>query len=292
MRSMTGYGRGESVIDGAILTVEVTSVNKKQLEINIYLPRELEIFEPLAREMLSKKISRGKLNVRALIEWNEGIPLYGRVNKLVAKAYTEEFKQLIKELGLFDELKIDTLVKMPGVISSCPNNKEVKKLKQGFICALNAALDEMISMRVREGKQLVKDISTRLKQIIKATDIISKRAPMVLDRYKKQLLERIRNAGVSDFSLNDSRLAQEIVLFSDRSDITEELIRLKSHFSQMQSSLASDLPVGRQLEFILQEINREVNTIGSKASDSLISKQVIFIKTELEKIREQVQNIE
>jgi uncharacterized protein (TIGR00255 family) len=215
------------------------------------------------------------------------------LNEDLAKAYVKEFKRLAKELKLTNsEVTLDLLLRAPGVMQAGEDDTEAEDYWPDLQKALQQALAEMLKMREREGKSLEKDLVSRMKEMKQAVQRIAKRAPEVQVRYREQLQQRIKSAGLDMPQVEDERLIKEVVYFADRSDITEELTRLQSHFGQFDASLKSKEPVGRTLDFLSQEMNREVNTIGSKANDAEIAREVVTIKAELERFREQVQNIE
>jgi len=293
MKSMTGYGWGECSQSGFKLTVELSSVNRKQGEISISLPRELEVLEAQIRDEVNRRVARGRLTARVTLhagEGNEGARVV--VNKGLALAYARELRKLAKELHLADNLSVDLLVRVPGVLE---NNAEVGDAET-FWPAVNKALQQalamLLKMRAREGAHLKRDLCARVATMRKAVARVSKEAPLVQKRYREQLIERIKNAGLEELQIDEERLLKEVVFFADRSDISEELTRLQSHFQQFDDCLKSAEPVGRTLDFLAQEMNREINTIGSKANDSRISHEVVVLKTELEKFREQAQNVE
>jgi len=293
MKSMTGYGRGECAQNGFKITVELSSVNRKQSEISINLPRELEVLEAQVRDEINKCISRGRLSVRVSMH-SAGNNSAGklRVNVALAKSYAKEFGKLSKALKLSDAVTLDLLIRSPGVLQADEDIGDAEDFWAAVNKALQAALASLLKMRSREGAHLAKDMTARMNTIRKAFKQIQEHAPEVQKRYRDQLVLRVKNAGLEVPALDDERLIKEVVYFADRSDISEELTRLESHFQQFDDCLKSAEPVGRTLDFLAQEMNREVNTIGSKANNALISREVVVLKAELEKFREQVQNVE
>ncbi len=290
---MTGYGRGESAEGGFKITVELSSVNRKQGDITVGLPREIESLEPRLREEINRRVSRGRLSVRTVLQATEAAPGAGKtVDEALAKAYLSDFKALGKKLGIGTEVTLDLLLRAPGVMHSPGETTDPDSVWPALEKALKKALDALVKMREREGAHLEKDLKARIKAMRQAAGRVQKEAPQVLERYRKQLMERVRTAGVEVAEISDERLLKEVVYFADRSDISEELTRLESHFQQFDDCLKKPEPVGRTLDFLAQEINREVNTIGSKANDGAIARDVVLMKTELEKFREQVQNVE
>lgn len=290
---MTGHGVGECTRDGFKVTVELSSVNRRQSEVVVYLPRELEVLEAQVREEINRRVSRGRVTVRVTLH-----PLEGReeanihINKPLAKAYARELARLARELKLGGEVTLEHLLRAPGVLQSSSEWSDAEPFWPAVRHALQEALAGLMQMRAREGLCLEKDLRRRVAALRRALSRVARRAPGVLQRYREQLRERLRNAGLDPTTIEEDRLNKELVIFADRSDISEELTRLQSHLQQFDNYVQAQEPVGRTLDFLAQEINREINTIGAKANDALIAREVVFLKTELEKFREQVQNIE
>jgi uncharacterized protein (TIGR00255 family) len=293
MKSMTGYGWGECSQDGFKLTVELSSVNKKQSEISINLPRELEVLEAQIRDEINRRIARGRLTCRVTLhaaEGNESARV--RLNAPLAEAYARQLRQLARKLHLEDDLSLDLVVRSPGVLEAGDEVGDAEAFWPAVNKSLQQALAMLVKMRSREGLSLRKDLCARVDTMRKAVTRVRKEAPLVQKRYRDQLVTRIKSAGLEDLQIDEERLLKEVVFFADRSDISEELTRLQSHFQQYDDCLKSKEPVGRTLDFLAQEMNREINTIGSKANDGSISREVVILKTELEKFREQAQNVE
>jgi uncharacterized protein (TIGR00255 family) len=293
MKSMTGYGRGDASQDGFKITVELSSVNRKQSEISVNLPREMEMLEAPIRDLINRYIARGRLTVR--VGLHAGASKQSarmHLNIPLAKAYARELGRLSKQLNLPGPVTLDHLARAPGVFQTDEQIAEEEDFWPAVEKALKKALGAMVKMRQREGEHLRLDLAQRIDNMRKAAAKIQKNAPGVSERYRKQLVERIKAAGLEAPGVDDDRLLKEVVYFADRSDISEELTRLQSHFKQFDDCYRSREPVGRMLDFLAQEMNREVNTIGSKANDSLISREVVTLKAELEKFREQAQNVE
>ena len=290
---MTGYGRGECAQDGCKVTVELSSVNRKQTEISLNLPRELEVLEAQIRDEINRRVARGRLTVRLTLhaadaKWTGAV----RLNTALAKAYARELSRLAKALKISGTITLDHLLRAPGVLQADDETCDAEAFWPAVEEALRQALGTLVKMREREGTHLAKDLATRIRFMRKAVSEIQRQAPKVARRYQDQLHERIKNAGLELLAANDERLLKEVVLFADRSDISEELTRLQSHFQQFNDCLKSKEPVGRTVDFLAQEMNREINTIGSKANDSIISGEIVKLKAELERFREQAQNVE
>lgn len=293
MKSMTGYGRGECAQDGFKITVELSSVNRKQGEVTVILPRELEVLEAQIRDLIHRHISRGRITARVALHEPTG-RAFARMhlNVPLARVYARALGRLAKELRLPGPVTLDHLVRAPGVFQTNQEITDAEHFWPGVERALKTALAALVKMREREGAHLAQDLARRIALMRKATAKIRKRAPFVQRRYRQQLIHRIKSAGLAAPAPDDERLLKEVVLFADRSDISEELTRLESHFQQFDDCLKSTEPIGRMLDFLAQEMNREINTIGSKANDSVISSEVVKLKAELEKFREQAQNVE
>jgi uncharacterized protein (TIGR00255 family) len=293
MKSMTGYGRGECARNGFKVTVELSSVNRKQTEISVVLPRELEVLEARTRDVINRAVSRGRLTVRVSLHAADGTDAArARLNVPLARAYARELTRLGRELKLAGPVTLDMLARAPGVFENAAGIDDAEGFWPAIEMALEKGLATLLKMREREGAHLARDLSARAAAMRKSAAQIRKHAPLVQVRYREQLLERIKAAGLEAPAVDDERLLKEIVYFADRSDISEELTRLQSHFQQFDDCLGSREPVGRTLDFLAQEINREINTIGSKANDAAITRAVVTFKAELEKFREQAQNVE
>jgi uncharacterized protein (TIGR00255 family) len=293
MNSMTGYGWGESAHDGLKVTVELSSVNRKQSEISVILPRELEVLETQVRDEINRQVARGRITARVGLHTADGrAGARVQINKPLAEAYAAELRQLAKQLRLSGELSIELLIRAPGVLETNSRVGDAEAFWPGVHKALAHALVTLLKMRAREGTHLKKDLCERITTMRKVVTRVQKQAPLVQKRFREQLIDRIKAAGLEELQIDEERLCKEVVYFADRSDISEELTRLQSHFQQFDDCVKSAGPVGRTLDFLAQEINREINTIGSKANDSSISREVVVLKAELEKFREQAQNVE
>lgn len=288
---MTGYGRGEADHGGTKISVELNSVNRKQSDIVMNLPRDLTELEPRIRQTINEKISRGRMNVLITLQESANGARQLALDTGLARSYHEAMLTLQKELSAPGEITIGTILQAPGVMRSPEHSVEAAAAWPVLEQALAAALAELIKMREREGKHLAKDLIHRLKVLRQEIKEIRALYPEVVKKYRSALLERIEKAGL-DLPIEDERLLKEIAFFADRSDISEELTRLESHLAQFAHHLRKNEPVGRTLEFITQEIFRELNTLGAKSNDAAISQHVVACKSELEKIREQIQNLE
>jgi len=292
MKSMTGYGRGEHARLGLKITAEVSSVNRKQTEVAVNLPRDLEVLEAQIRDEINRRVSRGRVTVRVSVHAAPSAGPKTRLNLALAKSYVRDLRALGKSLGLPGAITVDLLARLPGVVQPAEVIGEAEALWPATSAALNSALDMLLKMRRREGAWLARDLKARMTKMRHGIARIQRRVPAAVQRYRAQLIHRIKEAGLQTPALEEERLVKESFYFADRSDVSEELTRLLSHFQQFDDCVKSAEPVGRTLDFLSQEINREINTLGSKANDSLISRQVVSLKAELEKFREQVQNVE
>ncbi|MDB6026171.1 MAG: YicC family protein [Verrucomicrobiales bacterium] len=254
---MTGYGRGECSSNGLKITVEVSSVNRRQSEISVNLPRELEVLEAQVRDEVNKVVSRGRLTVRIVKHSaaKDGEDK-AQINVPLAKAYASEFAKLAKQLKIPGTVTMDVILRAPGVLQAKEEFSEAEEVWPPIEKSLKTALATLVKMREREGSNLAKDLSSRMNIIRKAWQKIEKQAPEAQVRYREQLRLRIKNAGLEMPTIDDERLLKEVVLFADRSDVSEELTRLQSHFQQFEDCLKSKEPVGRTLDFLAQEMKR------------------------------------
>ena len=289
---MTGYGRGEYARDGFKVTVELGAVNRRQSEISLNLPRELEMLEAPVRDAINARVARGRVTVRIALHAANGKSAHAHINVPLAKAYAAELGKLAKQLKLAGGVSLEQIARAPGVFQSDEELVEADKIWPVVEKALKQSLAALVKMREREGAHLAEDLAARIDVMQEAVGKIQKQAPLTAENYRRALHERIRSAGLENIAPDDERLLREVVLFADRSDISEELTRLQSHFQQFADCRKSAEPVGRTLDFLAQEMNREINTIGSKANDAVIAREVVTLKAELERFREQAQNVE
>ncbi len=292
LRSMTGYGRGQAAGRGLRVDVELNAVNRKQLEVRVNLPRTLMAIESRVVEQVQKRVSRGQVAGGVSVNVSSGLRKRSlSVDGDLAAAYVGELREMARTLGLPDDLKAGVLLSFPEVVSYRGADQDVDYVWPVLKKALLQALDQLTAMREREGAALALDLGARIKKLSGMLAQIRKEAPGVTRRYRMALDKRLREAGVN-VPANDPTLMKELALFADRSDISEEITRLESHLKQGVTLLGSPEPVGRTLDFLAQEMFREINTIGSKANEVRITRVVIRFKAELERVREQVQNIE
>jgi uncharacterized protein (TIGR00255 family) len=287
---MTGYGRGRAASDECKIVVELQALNKRQTEIVLSLPGAFSSLETDVRAAIDRKIHRGRINANFSAQFVRS-ELAPKLNRQLAKAYLETFSAVQKELGLAGEISIDTLLRAPGVLD-VPEQRQLKTAtRQAVLTALETALQQVLVMRTKEGAHLLRDLTRRIKTLRSNLDKVRKLQPRAAERFRNSLRDRVKAHGV-DIPLGDDRLAKEVAFFAERSDFSEEVSRLDSHITQFLGIAESEDSIGRTLEFLCQEIGRELNTLSAKANDAEISQLVVHSKAELEKIREQVSNVE
>ena len=290
IKSMTGFGRGNYENDGRIYSIEIKSVNHKYTDINVRIPRFLNSMEDKIRKKISSAISRGKVDVFVNFEnySNKGTKI--RINKDLAKEYISELKKLSEETGVRFDISVIDVSKLPEILK-IEDIDDDELIAKELMQALDEAVENFIKMREIEGEKLVQDIEKRIYLIQEKVNEITDFSGNIVEEYMKKLEIRV-NELLKPGTVDENRLMQEIVIFSDKSSIEEELTRLRSHISQFLTLIKKESPIGKKLDFLIQEMNREINTIGSKANCLEITNRVIEIKTEIENIREQIQNIE
>jgi len=288
---MTGYGRGESPGPEFNCIVEMRSVNHRYRDIFLRLPRELSEFEDRLRRLVAKHFDRGRIDVSVTLEEAGESLTAVKTNRSLIDSYVHHTRQLADDLGLPWDLGVHDLISLPGVMELVPMQVDCEIIWSRLEESTLSAITGLQEMRSKEGRFLAQDVIARTQLIEELIERIAERAPRVSEDYKMKLKERLKEF-LGDTLIDESRITMEALVYADKSDITEELVRLRSHIAQIYEVIYQDEPIGRRLEFLVQEMQREVNTIGSKAQDSDISHMVVNIKSELEKIREQIQNIE
>jgi uncharacterized protein (TIGR00255 family) len=291
LKSMTGFGEGAAEAGGIRVSVEVSSVNRKQLDINISLPRNLITLDARIQSRVREDFSRGRVSGMVRVEGDETLPGKVRVDAELAAQYVEGIRKVAKTLKLDDDLGAEAIARLPGLVTVEQSSLDSDHLSTAVEGALDKALRSLARMRGAEGKALSADLRERLAALEEQMKSIKALSGDVVKNHRAKLLQRLKDAGFEDLSV-DERVVKEIALFADRCDITEEITRLKSHLAQARKLLRSTEPAGRTLDFLCQELLREINTIGSKANGVEITREVVTFKTELERIREQVQNVE
>ncbi len=295
IQSMTGFGRASISVDSVEYDIEVRSVNHRHLDARVRTPRALASFESDIKARIQQRIGRGKVDLNVLVAENGSPPASVSVDLEVAREYARAARQLVEIEGLSGTLSIDTLVSLPGVMRLSEPGLALEKLGEALREGAENALNALEAMRSTEGAAIERDLLARMERVESLAASVERRSGAVRESVTARLRKRTEQLRDETGLLDEARLHQEIVIAADRMDITEELVRLRSHIEQFRGVVASggvDNPVGRRLDFLMQEFVREVNTIGSKASDAPIAHEVVELKTELERIREQVQNIE
>ncbi len=293
LKSMTGFGRGEYLDNGHRLIVEIKAVNHRYTEIVIRMPKNLGSLEDKIRRCVSNTLLRGRIDIFVSVDEYGQNKRSVRVDKELAIAYHNALKELANLLAIPITDTIAQIAKYPDVIGVEEVSEDVLTLWPKLETALDTAVTNLMTMRLAEGANIQQDLIVRMDKLSANVAMVEDRAPLILQEYQERLLGRMRELLLSVSAEPDEiRLLQETAIFADRTNFTEELVRLRSHLSQFRSTLFADDAVGRKLDFIVQEINRETNTIASKANDFMIANIVVEIKSELEKVREQIQNIE
>ena len=291
LKSMTAYGRAESLKGTMEFIAEIRSGNNRYREIILRLPQSLQLFEDRIRSLLSSRLKRGRIEISIQVKDNGDKGLNLELNRPLVRAYGNIFDQLNKELGCQQPIDLSFFSQLKDIIIVKQDAVDAEKIWPELKDVIDKAMASLDAMRINEGKTLEKDFMERLNRIGRHIDEIRDKAKVVIETYRNKLIQRIHKLA-EDIEINEDRLMLEVAFMAERSDITEELIRIESHIEQFRNYMDQDDVVGRRLDFLLQEINREVNTIGSKAADSSISQLAVEIKGELEKLREQIQNVE
>ncbi len=291
IKSMTGFGRCEVAEGDRKFTVEMKSVNHRYLDVSIKMPKKLNYFESSIRTELKKYIQRGKIDVFITYEDFTESNVCIKYNKDIAAEYLSYLRRMAKEFGLDDDVRVSTLSRYPEVFSmeeQAADDEEIWKL---LAKAIKGAAEGFVETRINEGQNLADDLIAKLDGMLAHVDYIGKRSPQIIEEYRTKLLERVQEI-LQDTPVDEARLLTEVTIYADKVCVDEEVVRLKSHIESMKQSLTEGGSIGRKLDFIAQEMNREANTILSKVNDIELSNRGIELKTEIEKVREQIQNIE
>ena len=291
IKSMTGYGKSEQTIDSLNVTVEIKSVNHRYFEFSARVPREYGFLEEKLKKYCNSLITRGKVECYVSVEDLEEREMEVNVNETLAAGYVKALKELSERFGLKDDISAVTLSRYPDVITLHKASEDEERIWNAVKTVAETAVSKFIEMRETEGSKLRGDILSRADYIIECVEFIEGRSPETVREYNEKLKQRMKEL-LGDAAVDEQRLLNEAAIYADKIAVDEETVRLRSHISQLREFMNSSEAIGRKLDFLVQEINREANTIGSKAQDVDIAKKVIAIKTEIEKIREQVQNIE
>ncbi len=291
IKSMTGYGMGTAEDGGKIFTVEIKAVNSRYSDFSIKLPRVYTFLEDPIRKKAAERINRGKVDIYVNVENTGEADAVVTVNKPLAKAYLDALRDLAGYLEIQTNANAETFLRIQDVftVEKAPDDTEL--ITKTVLCALEGALDGFDEMRIAEGEKLVHDLKEHLAFIDNATGEVEKRSPLIVEEYRARIEERMRDI-LGSATYDESRLLTEVAIFSDKVNVNEETVRLRSHISQFTNMLDEGGSVGRKIDFLIQEMNREINTIGSKSNDLDVARIVIDVKAEIEKLREQIQNIE
>lgn len=290
-RSMTGFGRGSFERNGRSFTVEIKSVNHRYLDLNVKLPKNLLSLEEKIRKEVSSRLNRGKVDIFITQSSLAKSDVKAVFNEKLGDSYFQCLKDMKARYNLTDNVSLALIAKFPEVITVEQQEENVEELWDILHDALNEALNLLVAMREREGEKLRENIIDKCDVVKKHVDQIEAKSPVIIKEYRAKLTEKIKEL-LEDREIDDNRIAMEVAIFADKSCVDEEFVRLNSHLLQVKETLRLDEPVGRKLDFIVQEMNRETNTIASKSSDLEIVNLGLNIKNEIEKIREQIQNIE
>ncbi len=291
IKSMTGFGRCEVQKDSRKFTVELKSVNHRYLDVNIRMPKKLNFFETAIRTLLKSYANRGKVDIFITYEDLSQTQVSVKYNAALAAEYMKYLKQMEEEFGLENDVRVSTLSRYPEVFTMEEQSEDEEELWNGLKEALEGAFTQFVETRKTEGENLKKDITSKLDLLSEQIGFIEERSPQIVAEYRAKLEDKMKEL-LADTQIEESRIASEVILFADKICTDEEVVRLKSHISHMRNTLEEKDEIGRKLDFIAQEMNREANTILSKANDIEVSDRAISLKTEIEKIREQIQNIE
>ena len=291
IKSMTGYGRSQMLVDGMNITVEVKSVNHRYFEFSSRLPRSYGFLDEKLKSFFMGKLTRGKMECYVQIETVEEPDTIISVNHPLVKGYLDAYKELAETYGLENNIKVSDISRVSDIFSIRKQAADEDKIWAAVQAVAEEALNGFVSMREREGSRLREDVLSRLEIILENVSFIEERSPQTVKEYNEKLLGRLREL-LADAHIDEQRILTEAAIFADKIAVAEETVRLRSHISQMRSFLDSDEAVGKKMDFLIQEFNREANTIGSKAQDVEIARRVVAVKAEIEKIREQIQNIE
>jgi len=289
--SMTGFGKGTVEQDGWEFTSEIKSLNNRYLDVNIRLPRNLSYLEADMRKLVQQNISRGRIDFTLLFVNAESDSIEVNLNQELAKAYLDCVRRLVEKFHLKNDLSVSTFINLPDMIITRRKDENAEVLNKLALQSLQQALTNLELMKMDEGKKLKANIVERLRFVENFLVKIEQRAPALVEEYRHRLKDRLKDL-LSKTELEESRFNMEVVFFAEKSSIAEEIVRLYSHIFQFEKILEAGGSVGRKLDFLVQEMNREINTIGSKVSDLIVVNMVVEIKSEIEKIREQIQNIE
>ncbi|MBQ8569217.1 MAG: YicC family protein [Oscillospiraceae bacterium] len=291
LKSMTGFGRYQEIIGGRDILVEIRSVNHRYYEFSARLPRAYGYLEEKLKSFLNGRVARGKTEISLTLMNVEGKDALIEVNELIAEGYVNALRKANERLGLKDDITLSHIMRLPDIFNVRKPQDNEDEIWESVKTVAERALDNFIEMREAEGLRMKEDFLNRLSYIEELVSMVEERSPEVNKAYRERLENRLKDI-LGDKNIEESRILTEAAIFADKTAVDEETVRLRSHINQFRSMLELDEPVGRKLDFLIQEFNREANTIGSKAQDASVTKIVVELKSEIEKIREQIQNIE
>ena len=293
VKSMTGFGRCETEIGGRAITVEIKSVNHRYFEFSCRITRGYSFLEDKLKAFVNSKVARGKIDMFVSVGAADDTPSEVTVNHSLVSGYLRAMKEISETYGVENDATVVSLSRFPDVFTVNKAKVNEEQLTADVLSVASVALDSFIAMREAEGVKMKADILSRAQTILSIVSEIEERSPQTVEEYENRLLDRIRQTLENlSVEIDEQRILTEVAVFADKVAVAEETVRLRSHFDQLSAFLSYDQPVGRKLDFIIQEMNREANTIGSKVQDAALAHKVVDIKSEIEKIREQVQNIE
>ncbi len=291
IKSMTGFGRGHKVLNGRDITVEIRAVNHRYYEFSARLPRSLGYIEDKLKSMLQGRINRGKVEVSVLVCNVAAADEKITINKEIVRDYVEALRSVKDEFSLQDDLSLSNILRIPDAFTVVKEETDEEQLWEDIKSAAEEALEHFIAMREAEGERMKQDVMFRLDRIEEWVGTVEQRSPMIVEEYRRKLYDKMCEV-LESTSIDENRILMEAGIFSEKTAVDEETVRLRSHIAQFRTMLESGEPVGRKLDFLVQEMNRETNTIGSKVQDIEVTRIVVDQKSEIEKIREQIQNIE
>ena len=291
MKSMTGYGRAKQELHGRTITAELRAVNHRYLDCTVKAPRQYGFLDDAVKKAAAARIARGKVEVSIGVETQEGGEIAVTVNHAVSEHYPAALHELADRYGLRDDVSVMSLAKLPDVLGSERIEQDAEEMIRDVLSVFSEACDSFEEMRTREGAKLAEDVRGRASEIERMVGEVEVRSPERVREYREKLLARMKEV-LADTSIDETRIVKEAAIYADKTAVDEETVRLRSHLQQLDGMLNEVKPVGRKLDFLVQEMNRETNTIGSKANDVSMAQIVVNIKSEIEKIREQIQNIE
>lgn len=291
IRSMTGYGSAEEVINGRSIRVEIKSVNHRYFEYSARVPRSCGFVEERMKRLLSGVISRGKVDVGVTIQTVDGIDEEININREVVKNYVEALRSVKNEFDLADDLSLSSIAKLPDVFTVVKAETDEEALWKDIESVAKRALDSFVEGREAEGERLKADVLLKIAAIEEKVSFVESRSPETVKEYRARLLDKMHEV-LENTQIDEGRILQEAAIYADKVAVDEETVRLRSHMKELRKTLNKSEPIGKSLDFRIQEVNRETNTIGSKCSDAAIADTVIEMKNTIEKIREQIQNIE